>query len=31
VDGVTFVSEGEPGDVVEVVIADTLLYEMEGE
>ncbi len=31
VDGVTFVSEGEPGDVVEIVIADTLLYEMEGE
>ena len=31
VDGVTFVSSGAPGDIVNVVIADTLLYEMEGE
>ena len=31
VDGVTYVSEGEAGDVVRVRIADTLLYEMEGE
>ncbi|WP_296011237.1 30S ribosomal protein S12 methylthiotransferase RimO [uncultured Adlercreutzia sp.] len=31
VDGVTYVSHGEPGDIVDTVIADTLLYEMEGE
>ncbi|MEY8461193.1 30S ribosomal protein S12 methylthiotransferase RimO [Eggerthellaceae bacterium 24-137] len=31
VDGVTFVAEGEVGDIVTVTIADTLLYEMEGE
>ncbi len=31
VDGVTYVDCGEPGDIVEVTIADTLLYEMEGE
>lgn len=31
VDGVTFVGAGRVGEVVEVVIADTLLYEMEGE
>lgn len=31
VDGVTFVEKGEPGDIVEAVIVDTLLYEMEGE
>ena len=31
VDGVTFVEEGRPGSFVSVTIADTLLYEMEGE
>ncbi len=31
VDGVTYLSAGEPGDVVKVRIVDTLLYEMEGE
>ena len=31
VDGVTYVSQGEPGHIVRVTIADTLLYEMEGE
>lgn len=31
VDGVTYVSEGEPGQIKRVVIADTLLYEMEAE
>lgn len=31
VDGVTYISAGNVGDIVEVVIADTLLYEMEGE
>ncbi len=31
VDGVTYISAGEPGDVVKVRIVDTLLYEMEGE
>lgn len=31
VDGVTYVDRGEPGDIVEVTVADTLLYEMEGE
>ncbi len=31
VDGVTFVHEGAPGDIVTVTITDTLLYEMEGE
>ena len=31
VDGVTYLSAGEPGQVVRVRIADTLLYEMEGE
>ena len=31
VDGVTFVEAGEIGSFVDVVIADTLLYEMEGE
>lgn len=30
VDGVTFVDAGHPGDVVEVLIEDTLLYDMEG-
>lgn len=30
VDGVTFVSFGEIGEITETVIADTLLYEMEG-
>lgn len=30
VDGITFVSEGEPGEIVEVVIDDTLFYDMEG-
>jgi len=31
VDGVTFVSAGKPGDIVEVEISGTLMYEMEGE
>lgn len=31
VDGVTYVSTGEVGDIVPVTITDTLLYEMEGE
>lgn len=31
VDGVTYLDEGEPGEVVRVTITDTLLYEMEGE
>ena len=31
VDGETYVSEGEVGDIVRVRIADTLLYEMEAE
>ena len=31
VDGVTYVDDGEPGDIVRVTITDTLLYEMEGE
>lgn len=31
VDGVTYLSTGERGDIVSVVIEDTLLYEMEGE
>ena len=31
VDGVTYLAAGEPGEVVRVRIADTLLYEMEGE
>lgn len=31
VDGVTFVERGEVGDIISVTIADTLLYEMEGE
>lgn len=31
VDGVTYISVGEPGDVIKVRIVDTLLYEMEGE
>ena len=31
VDGVTYVDNGEPGDIVRVTITDTLLYEMEGE
>ncbi len=31
VDGVTYLDEGEPGDIVTVRIADTLLYEMEAE
>ena len=30
VDGATFVSQGEPGDIVTVRIEDTLMYEMEG-
>lgn len=30
VDGVTYVSFGRPGEVVEVLIDDTLMYEMEG-
>ena len=30
VDGVTYADAGEPGDIVEVVIEDTLLYEVEG-
>lgn len=31
VDGVTYVGEGSPGDIVNVRIVDTLMYEMEGE
>ena len=31
VDGVTYLAAGEPGEVRRVRIADTLLYEMEGE
>ncbi len=31
VDGVTYISDGKPGDIIKVRIADTLLYEMEGE
>ena len=31
VDGVTYVDQGKPGEVVRAKIADTLLYEMEGE
>ncbi len=31
VDGVTYISEGEPGDIRKVRVTDTLLYEMEGE
>lgn len=31
VDGVTYVDNGEPGNIVQVTITDTLLYEMEGE
>ena len=31
VDGVTYLEEGRPGDIVSVRIADTLLYEMEAE
>lgn len=31
VDGVTYLSDGEVGDIVTVTIVDTLLYEMEGE
>lgn len=31
VDGVTYVSRGEIGSFVSCTIADTLLYEMEGE
>ena len=31
VDGVTYVDQGKPGEIVRVKIADTLLYEMEGE
>ena len=30
VDGVTYVDDGRPGDIVRVCIEDTLLYEMEG-
>ncbi|MDY3129484.1 MAG: 30S ribosomal protein S12 methylthiotransferase RimO [Berryella intestinalis] len=30
VDGVTYLDEGNPGDVVEALIEETLLYEMEG-
>lgn len=30
VDGVTYLDEGNPGDIVSVTIDDTLLYEMEG-
>lgn len=29
-DGITFIDAGEPGDVVDVRIEDTLLYDMEG-
>lgn len=31
VDGVTYLSSGEPGQIVRVEIVDTLMYEMEGE
>ena len=31
VDGITFVASGEPGDIIEVEITGTLMYEMEGE
>lgn len=31
VDGVTYVSAGMPGDVVEIEVTGTLMYEMEGE
>ena len=31
VDGVTYVHSGKPGEVLSVLITDTLLYEMEGE
>ncbi|WP_270299520.1 hypothetical protein [Eggerthella sinensis] len=31
VDGVTYLDGGEPGEIRPVTIADTLLYEMEGE
>ena len=31
VDGVTFVDSGDVGDIIQVRIVDTLLYEMEGE
>ena len=31
VDGVTYLDDGEPGEIRPVTIADTLLYEMEGE
>ena len=31
VDGVTYLTTGAPGDIVDVTIADALLYEMEGE
>lgn len=31
VDGVTFVDRGDVGEIISVTIADTLLYEMEGE
>ncbi|RDB68345.1 30S ribosomal protein S12 methylthiotransferase RimO [Eggerthella sinensis] len=31
VDGVTYIDGGEPGEIRPVTIADTLLYEMEGE
>lgn len=31
VDGVTYVSRGQVGDIIEVTISNTLLYEMEGE
>ncbi|MCI7504916.1 MAG: TRAM domain-containing protein, partial [Coriobacteriaceae bacterium] len=30
VDGVVYLSQGEPGDVVRVRIHDSLMYEMEG-
>ena len=31
VDGVTYLEAGEPGDIVDATIVDTLLYEMEAE
>ncbi|MDO4532632.1 MAG: 30S ribosomal protein S12 methylthiotransferase RimO [Coriobacteriia bacterium] len=31
VDGVTYVSAGKPGDIVEIEVTGTLMYEMEGE
>lgn len=31
VDGVTYIHHGEPGDIVQTTIIDTLLYEMEGD